>query len=231
MKVSRRVQGVISLVVVAVVAMGLGLVFVVTAPFHVAFGWISYARRVLPEVTINPGALVTALVTLVALVVTAQLVAARFRPGWPLRWTCAGLGAVVAMFVASIAGAGILHQLGWMLTTPERLIQSSWGRPSMDLARACSMLRVSGAQGLGSAPALRAHVLSSRLADAGERYELHVSTTPTAVLLVPRDPALRAELGARLCADGVDRRIPSEDVDDAITALRVGTSSTSTTTR
>ncbi|MCK6550977.1 hypothetical protein L6R52_34385 [Myxococcota bacterium] len=233
--IGKGLANVLAFGVSALLFAGFGAVFVVTAPFHVLFGWIGYATRVLPAITVGPSALVTSLVTFVALVITAQLFAARVRPGWPLRWTLTGIGAVVAMFAASIAGAGVLHQLGWMITTREPLIASSWTRPQMEHQRACSLLGLrSLPPGPKSAAALRAQVFAARLTEPNERFAIHVDeargTDRYRVLLVPRDAVLRAESGARLCGRDLDERVPSERIDEVLRDLRTGTSSTATTT-
>jgi hypothetical protein len=236
MKPRKIVTGVLGGLLIAFLLVILfGAAFAVTLPFHLAFGWALYAQRIWPTVTLSPSAIASALITLAALVAVAQGLARRARPGWPLRWTFAGIGAVVAMFAASIAGAGVVHQLGWLMTTPDRLIANSWTRPQMDHLRSCSLLELrSLPPGPQSAASLRAHLFRSRLTEPNERFEIYVDdglgTERYLVLLVPRDPELRAKEGARLCGRTLDQRIPVEEIDALCASFLAGTSSTATVT-
>ncbi len=231
----KLVASVAGALLVALLLLGFGAGFVVTVPFHLAFGWALYAQRTWPAVTVSPSAIAGALITFAALVIVAHGLATRARSGWPLRWTFAALGAVVAMFAASIAGAGVVHQLGWLMTTPDRLIASSWSRPQMDHRRACSLLRLSDLPpGPKTAAALRAHLFRTRLTEPHERFEIYVDdgggSEGYLVLLVPRDPQLRAEAGARLCGRQLDERIPVEGIDELREEFVAGTAKTSTLT-
>lgn len=87
--------------------------------FRVAFGWVSFLWRVLPEVEPNWLALGEAAVVLVLLAgglhaFLRWLAREREQPPWPLRRSLGLLLAVVLMFGTSIASAGIAHQLVWL---------------------------------------------------------------------------------------------------------------------
>ncbi len=90
------------------------------SPFHLAFGWVSYLGRVIPQTQINVelllcslGALVLGMLGLQGLM--SRLVAAH---RWPWRFTLAWCGMLIVMFCTSIAAVGIVHQAGWLFRLP-----------------------------------------------------------------------------------------------------------------
>jgi hypothetical protein len=108
-------------------------------PFDVGFnflcGWALFLGRVLPQVRVDPGQVVTALVCAACLAGGLHLFLRWLHgqvkgPGemggagrrWAPRWTMAILGLVVLMFVAGIAAVGMTHQTSWLLTSPEPLV-------------------------------------------------------------------------------------------------------------
>src|SRR5262249_49375232 len=43
---------------------------------------------------------------------------------WRWRWTGWLVGGVVLMFVAGLAAAGVAHQVGWLITSPEPIVEN-----------------------------------------------------------------------------------------------------------
>jgi len=111
---------------------GGGLAFLVGIPFRIAFGIINYPRRVLPLATVDWDGVVTFVVALalLALVAHALFVAISRARGasraWSFRSTATFIAAVLSLFVAAMAVAGVGHQVGWLLTTKERLTDNPW---------------------------------------------------------------------------------------------------------
>lgn len=115
---------------------GFVLPFVVL--FHLAFGWIFYLYRTLPQVRINLPGVLTATVCLGALAIGLQWFLRWFAAqtpsdaadtnstasSWPARRTGVILGLTLLLFVAGVAAAGISHQIGWLLTSPEPIVES-----------------------------------------------------------------------------------------------------------
>jgi hypothetical protein len=110
----------------------LGLETYLIVPFQIVFGWISFLREVVPNIRVDRWGLATALVSVAILAVGGHFFAAwlyRARsssgvgsPRWRKRWT-AGIGVmVVILFVSGIAAIGIIHQITWLVTSPDRLI-------------------------------------------------------------------------------------------------------------
>jgi hypothetical protein len=108
----------------------MGLIAPLDILVNLLFGWAVYLYRVVPQVTVSWPGVFTAVVCLVGLAVGLHLflrwLGSRVGP-WRRRWTAAVLGVVVLMFVAGISAAGVAHQTGWLLTSPEPLITRSSG--------------------------------------------------------------------------------------------------------
>jgi prepilin-type processing-associated H-X9-DG protein len=91
------------------------------------FGWIFYLGRVLPEVYISPAGAATLVVCLVGVSFGSHaflwwLVRAIRGPEstpWRAKWTAQLVAGILLMFVAGIAMTGVVHQTGWLITSPE----------------------------------------------------------------------------------------------------------------
>ncbi|MEW4570091.1 DUF1559 domain-containing protein [Tautonia sp. JC769] len=111
----------------------MGLVVPLDAVIALTMGWVFFLNRVVPEVTIARDGVITGLLCLIGFVVGAHALLAWFarqrgagdtgesRP-WPVRWTAAMTGTLLVMFVAGIAATGIVHQVGWLLTSREPVV-------------------------------------------------------------------------------------------------------------
>lgn len=88
--------------------------------FNLALGWVVYLYRTIPKVRIDGYGVLTAAVCLGILVVGL-----RWFLHWSARRTGVILGLILVMFVAGIAAVGIGHQIGWLLTSPEPIFDST----------------------------------------------------------------------------------------------------------
>ncbi|WP_435011171.1 DUF1559 domain-containing protein [Tundrisphaera lichenicola] len=112
----------------------LGLAFPSETLYSLAFGWIYFLGRVVPGVTVDRGGLAIGATCLVLVALLAhsffgwlyRQVRGPEGAGWRVRWTASMVGTVVLMFAAGIAATGIVHQAGWLLTSTEPWIGSSW---------------------------------------------------------------------------------------------------------
>jgi hypothetical protein len=92
--------------------------------WHLATGWFVFLRNTLPQVQVNGSMLAGGLLALALAAVALH----RFLVGWDQRtggsknwrWrhTLALLALLAPLFMASMATAGIAHQLGWMKSGP-----------------------------------------------------------------------------------------------------------------
>lgn len=129
----KRLGGLGLLLLFSLFLCGNGLVFPFHALFLLAFGWIPFLVRTLPEITVRPLALVEVTATVGLLLwgghrFGAWLCAGSGRGAWTVRATIATLAGVVMMFAASVASAGVIHQVAWMMSDPEPRLMMQWGR-------------------------------------------------------------------------------------------------------
>src|SRR5262245_35639962 len=102
--------------------------------FYLAAGWAYFVARVGPRITVSVGGLFTALAA-VTLFVAGLHMALRWlygtaepavtdAPGrWRPKWTATVSALVLVAFASGIAALGVVHQLGWLATAPEPLMQ------------------------------------------------------------------------------------------------------------
>lgn len=118
----------------------LGQAVPVQFAFFLLFGWVFYLYRILPQVRLDGWAAITAVACLVLLTTGLHQFASWLYPplcgsvngeltcnarSWHARWTAWLIGAVLLMFVAGLACVGVTHQVGWLLSTPEKLVFGS----------------------------------------------------------------------------------------------------------
>jgi prepilin-type processing-associated H-X9-DG protein len=94
-------------------------------------GWLAYASRVIPNVTVAWGGVAMAAVWLVLFTGGSHLFvrwlygAIQQRRGeehartWSFRWTGYAVALILLMFVAGLAATGVVHQVGWLLSAKE----------------------------------------------------------------------------------------------------------------
>jgi prepilin-type processing-associated H-X9-DG protein len=118
-----------------------GLALPIDFAVAVGLGWAFYLARVVPQVGIDRAGAITAALCLALFLAGSHAflgwlcghVGAEKDPAdpslrrWRPRWTVALGALIVLMFVAGISAAGIIHQVGWLLTSGEPWIQKdSW---------------------------------------------------------------------------------------------------------
>lgn len=118
----------------AVVSIILGCFAPAAVVFHLLFGWVYYVGRVIPSVRIEAGGVVLALLCLVGVAVLGHWLAGWLwremqsegsKSRWKVRWTAMSLGVVLLMFICGIAATGVVHQVGWLVRSEERLFSNS----------------------------------------------------------------------------------------------------------
>jgi len=105
--------------------------FILQIPWHLASGWISFLIANAPKMKVSGSSLVSAAILLSLLLIGLQLFLSRVAANtnlrqWHWRWTFSVLGMVVLMFAAGISAVGMIHQLGWMLTGPDRILKNAF---------------------------------------------------------------------------------------------------------
>jgi hypothetical protein len=82
-------------------------------------GWAPFLVRVLPRVTIDWRTVGVGAAAVVLFAAGAHWLARSARKDWRVAWSLAAVGAVVVLFAAGICLIGVVHQTGWLLTSPE----------------------------------------------------------------------------------------------------------------
>jgi hypothetical protein len=116
-------------VVIAAVVVGLALLVLakyatVEAPVVLLFGWVMFLVRVLPRAELDRGSVLVGVVAMLLLVVGVQGFGRSWSTArsWKWRWSLSGVGLVAVLFAAGTALVGIVHQIGWLATSPEPLV-------------------------------------------------------------------------------------------------------------
>jgi prepilin-type processing-associated H-X9-DG protein len=132
-------------VVVIVVAIALGLCAMACLGFEIpiqllfllAFGWLIFLTKTLPQVQWDISAAVWAVLVAGAFSVGLHTFLRWLRASWKndldyepsdrrwrWKWTVALVGIVVLAFVAGISMVGLTHQIAWLATSPEPFVSS-----------------------------------------------------------------------------------------------------------
>jgi hypothetical protein len=96
-------------------------------------GWLTYARDILPRITVSPGPVISAGVYLIAFTVGVHFLLrwlyretgsgepnrATRRGPWRWRWTLSGVCVVILMFAAGTAAVGVVHQIAFLATSDQ----------------------------------------------------------------------------------------------------------------
>jgi hypothetical protein len=141
----RAIQVAIVVTIVLVALACLGVPLPLYGTFLLAFGWISFLGRVIPQINADASSAATGAIALLLLLVglhlflrwlSAAIAASRTAdtaaitdestpPAWLLRWTVSIIAIVLMMFVAGVSMVGVIHEVGWLATSPEPIISSS----------------------------------------------------------------------------------------------------------
>jgi prepilin-type processing-associated H-X9-DG protein len=119
----------------------IGLAWPLDLTIAVVFGWIAFVIRVFPEIRVNWWGVATAVACLVPLAVGSHAFLTWFhgqadgaKEGidrrWRWRWTGWLVSGIVLIFVAGLAAGGVAHQVGWLINSPEPLVEGGGGARS-----------------------------------------------------------------------------------------------------
>jgi prepilin-type processing-associated H-X9-DG protein len=102
-----------------------GLVVPLDVAAALLVGWAFYLARVLPGVTVAWSGVATAAACLVLVSAGSDAmlgwlygeIRGEGAGRWKAKWTASIVSVVLLMFVAGLAAAGVVHQVGWLLTS------------------------------------------------------------------------------------------------------------------
>jgi prepilin-type processing-associated H-X9-DG protein len=107
------------------VAVALALIIWPQITLSLAFGWIVFLYHTLPRVTLDGPSVLVGCVALLLFTGGVHAAGRAWRrsapeePRWKLRWSLAVVAGVFLLFTAGISLVAIVHQTGWILTSPE----------------------------------------------------------------------------------------------------------------
>jgi len=197
-----RIAGwVVGLLIVLPCIGSFGATWVLVLPVQLAVGWAMFLFRVLPEVSVRPAAVLEAVLVLAALGGGLHLFMRWLWPQlrtqeqggsqpWPARWSVSILSLLVLLFLATMATVGIGHQVGWLASSREPLLERSllFGfeehREASELCDEALRLSKGGAADERIGGLLGAGLAGERCAIAGVAAHLHVHRQAFAGLLL-----------------------------------------------
>ncbi len=109
----------------------MGLVWIFDLFLHVTFGWIFFLGRSFQQTSFSPGAFATAVVCGLGFIFGLHFFirhkAGRFASFcWNWKQSLIVSTATVLMFVAGISIVGVTHQISWLATSPEPIVESTF---------------------------------------------------------------------------------------------------------
>ena len=120
--------------------------------FDLAFGWVGYLVGVLPRVRPSPVGVASGVICL-ALFTGGAHVFLRWLFGevrgpqsspWQVRWTGMLVAAIALMFTAGMAATGVVHQVGWIVNSPEPIISGGGASKAARRAQSVNNLKQTG---------------------------------------------------------------------------------------
>ncbi len=141
-----RPISIIVIVLLLVLFVGiLGSAWMLEVPAYLLLGWVIYPFRIVPMVRVNVAAVGVFVIALPIATWMLHRFCAWLWTGsgqastWRWKWSIAGMAGVMLMFVIGVAATGVVHQTGWLITSPKPLVTSS--RPAVNRIKCGSSLR------------------------------------------------------------------------------------------
>ncbi|MCP3137636.1 hypothetical protein [Pyxidicoccus xibeiensis] len=204
-------------------------VWVFQVPVLLVTGWAFFLHRVLPQVAWDWSAIAQTVAVVVVLGAGghafARQVWRQARPEdprpWPARWTVSLLGLLVLLFCATMATVGIGHHVGWLSTSREPLLVSTW--PFLEARRLmgegedlCTEARKVLERDPTGASLSQALLSAPGLGEAAEKRHTVLVSAPDgarALVVFARDPRQREEEGVVRCG------LPGKQAHHPVSAL------------
>lgn len=140
---TRVVEISIVVAVVAILILCAGGAWPIQTGFAILFGWVRFLYRTLPRTTVDWPTVVMSLVAVAVLIggvhAFARSVYAPREPTefdaspprkWRPHWSLYGVIMLCVVFASGVSLVGVVHQIAWMATTPERLLRPAGAGPA-----------------------------------------------------------------------------------------------------
>jgi hypothetical protein len=218
----------------------IGVVGYLEAGVLLFFGWIGFLQRTLPRITLNWDLIGMGVVCVAGILVishyfvrwlTMSIAASRGAAGhWPWRWTWCGMASLAVLFLVGMAVGGAVHQIGWISSSPEPLME----RKAPNSAMYMRMIEVGMASALDDAtnqPSLRQQLwdpASSPVGSMRDRTKIlqsyHImliapSNHVEGCVIFPRDPAMLERSGGTILDENTHERLSAEELREKIKVL------------
>ncbi len=205
-----------------------GLVFLLTTgqmwmfqvPFLLVVGWWKFLLDVLPEVTFRWGAIAETVAVGAVLGVGTHLFLRRLwrrlRPEvadagpWPVRWSVSLVALIVLLFSATMATVGIGHHVGWLASSREPVVESSWWfnplRMGWASTEVCKYALSLSRSGVSDGQVGRELLQNGELREKAELRHVVLQRGPggeVGFLVFPRDPVTLERVGGVRCGGGL----------------------------
>jgi hypothetical protein len=192
----------------------------IEAPCYLVFGWIGFLERTLPKISWNwdiagMGLVCVALILFLAHRfldwLTGNIANRRGKSWrWPWKWTWCGLSAVMIFFLVGMSVGGMVHQIGWIVSSPEPWFEIKGGsyKERYEMRMIGMTFRTTLAEAKGDPAALRSKIWSFEKENFGERanpswledyqmfFVLKADQKVAGLIAFPRDPQKCSKTGA-----------------------------------
>jgi hypothetical protein len=109
----------------------MGGVFIIEIFWTLLVGWLYFLKKVLDYITLNPLLIIEGILTLLILTIGIHWFCSWFyanyhqqQSRWSWKWSITGVSFFILMFIISICFTGLVHEVGWLTTTPTPTLQS-----------------------------------------------------------------------------------------------------------
>ncbi|CAN5477529.1 hypothetical protein BH11PLA2_BH11PLA2_17180 [soil metagenome] len=110
----------------AMIAVAAVVLLTVDGALMIVYGWVPFLARVIPQVTVDLPSAIVGVTAFTLFLAGVHLTGRRIRPQtWKLRWTVAAVLGVVILFASGISFVGMIHQVAWLSTSEEPIVQQT----------------------------------------------------------------------------------------------------------
>lgn len=115
----------IAAVAIAAILIAVAASFTYEAAITLVVGWIAFLGRVIPRMTVYWPSVVVGGAALVLFAASVQWIGSSVRQPWRFPWTAALVSMLLVSFAAGISIVGIVHQIGWLASTKEPMLDET----------------------------------------------------------------------------------------------------------
>jgi hypothetical protein len=205
------------------------------------FGWLGFLQRTVPQVKLNWDLIGMGVVCLSGILIIAHyflrwvagsIAASRGAAGhWPWRWTWCGVASLAVLFLVGMAVGGAVHQIGWISSSPEPLMERRSPPPVIYDMRRLEGGMAFALDDMTNQPGLRQQLwdpASSPVGSMRDRTEIlqsyHImliapSNHVEGFIIFPRNPAALERMGGTLSHGDAHERLSAAELREKLKVL------------